>query len=75
MLTGAVPDSGPQPSGTFSTLGWTVIAVKPSGRRGGQQGHAVTRFLTKIHKKTDVKTTFLTSCLKFKKIRRIFLQE
>jgi hypothetical protein len=38
MLTGTVPDSGPQPSGTFSTLGWSVIAVKPSESGGGSAG-------------------------------------
>ncbi len=33
MLTGAASNCGPEHGGTFPTLGWSVIAVKPS-RRG-----------------------------------------
>jgi hypothetical protein len=47
MLTGAVPDCGPQPGGTSPAIGWSVIAVKPSGRGGGHQGGAATELLTK----------------------------
>ncbi len=41
----------------------------------GQLGHAVTRFLKKKTLKMDVRMSFLTSCLNFKKIRRLFLEE
>jgi hypothetical protein len=43
----------------------------------GQQGHAATDFLTKKRpkKKKKFETSFLTSCQKFKKICKPFLQE
>ncbi len=50
IVTGAALDCGPQPSLTSLPLGWSVIAVKPSGR-GGRHGGAVAGLLTKIHQK------------------------
>ncbi len=38
ILTGAVPDCGPQPVRTSPPLGWSEIAVKPSGRGRGAEG-------------------------------------
>ncbi len=36
IQTGTVPDCGPQPSRTAPHLGWSEIAVKPSGMGGGR---------------------------------------
>jgi hypothetical protein len=55
VMTGAAPDCSPQPGRTSPTLGWSVIAVKPS-RRGDRQGGAAAELLTKNIK--NVKTSF-----------------
>ncbi len=48
ILTTAMPDYGQQP-GRTSTLGWSVIAVKPNGKGWGRQDVATARLMTKIH--------------------------
>jgi hypothetical protein len=74
MLIGASPDCGPQPGGTSPALGWSVLAVKPSGRGGlGRGRHG--RTSDENMSKWTAKHNFLRSCLKFKKIRKKFLQE
>ncbi len=76
MLTGAAPDCRPQPGGTSPTLGWSVIAVKQSGRGGGwsEEQHR-SRTSNKKSSKSSSKRHFLRSCQKFKKTRKTFLQE
>ncbi len=48
ILTGIAPHCGPQPSGTSPALGWSILAVKPSRRGGGQQGSVAAGLPTKI---------------------------
>jgi hypothetical protein len=54
ILTGT-PDNRPQPSGTFHTPRWSVIAVKPSRRGGGWQGGVAAG---QKYVKMDIKTSF-----------------
>jgi hypothetical protein len=51
-MTGGVPDCGPQPGGTPPALGWSVIAVKSSGRGGvgrGRRGRTSDENTSKCH--------------------------
>jgi hypothetical protein len=48
ILIGATLISGPQPGGTSPAIGWSIIAVKPSGR-GGRQDATTARHQAKIH--------------------------
>jgi hypothetical protein len=77
MLTGTTPDCGPQPSGTSPALKWSVIALKLSGKRGSAEFYSYhNRIFDKNTSTWAFKNNyFLTSCLKFKKIQRTFLQE
>jgi hypothetical protein len=67
----AVSDCGPQPGQTSPILGWSVIAVKPSRRRGSAEwrhgwssDENTSKSLSKLH--------FLRSRQKFKKFGRCF---
>ncbi len=64
ILTGTALDSGPQPGVTSPALGWSVIAVRPSGR-GCWHGGAAEGLLTKIHQNACQKRHFFMSCHKF----------
>ncbi len=57
ILNGAMPDCGPQPHQTSATLWWSVIAVKPSRKRGRNNG-AAAGLLTKICKNVHQNVIF-----------------
>ncbi len=69
--TGASPDFGPQPGRTSPALGWSVIAVKPSGG-GGRQGGATARLLMKNHRKGHQNIIFWGHCRSSKRLGRRF---
>jgi hypothetical protein len=73
ILTGAVPDCGPQLGGTSPALGWTVIAVKPTRRGSPRWRYGQTS--DKNTSKCMSKHHFLRLSQKFKKIWNTFLQE
>ncbi len=74
MLTDATPYYGQQPSKTSSMLGWSVITIKSVGSRKVSRVAPRQNFWRK-NVKLDIKTSFITSCEKFKKICKTFLQE
>ncbi len=75
MSTGTAPDCGPWPGGTSPALRWSVFTVKPRGR-GGRSAMCL-RVRTSDEKKSkwNSKCNFFTSCQKFRKIWKTFLQD
>jgi hypothetical protein len=63
IMTGAALDCGPQPGRTSPVLGWSVLAVKPSGK-----GRSTGWSRDWTSDATTPKRHFLRSCTKFKKI-------
>jgi hypothetical protein len=56
-MTGSLPDCRPQPGQTSPALGWSVKAVKPSGR-DGSAGWRRSQTSDKKYVKKYVKTSF-----------------
>jgi hypothetical protein len=75
MSTGTAPDCGPWPSGTSPALGWSVFTEKPSGREGEVGNVSPGRTSDEKKSKWTSKCNFFTSCQKFKKIWKKFLQD
>jgi hypothetical protein len=74
IMTGATPDCGPHPSETSPALGWSVIAVKQSGREGDWENVVTVGLLMKICK-MEVKMSFFDVMSEVQNDQETFLQE
>jgi hypothetical protein len=74
IMTGATADCGPHPGETSPALGWSVIAVKQSGREGHWENVVTVGLFLKICQ-MEVKMSFFDVMSEVQKDRETFLQE